>query len=212
MIIYHHVPHNGVGAGIILKEEYKIMKLEGLIGATNVTTVVEEVARWIGYFQLTIIAVVMLLIAAYAVWIGIKMAKAEDDGARTEAKKKVIYSVIGILVVGGIIAVLQLVSFAGSVDTSQKNAFLKGADEVTAVLKAAVDGFLNIVITCAVLFAMWVGWKFISADDDSKRTEAKKQLMYTIGAICAVLLINAVAQVVLKDLVNKAIDKSKWKL
>ena len=180
------------------------MKLEGLIGGPTGTTaktaiegVANKVDQWVIYFHLFIIGMVALLFVAYAVWIGIKMAKAEDEGGRTEAKKKIIYAIIGLLVIAGLEVIIQAVNL-GTVISTTGYTQLTGAADAIIITKAIVNAFLLIVMSLASLFCCWVGWKFVSADDDSKRTEAKKQLIYTVFACVAVIGINTIAQIVFK--------------
>lgn len=59
----------------------------------------------------------ILIIAAtagiiYAIWVGVKFVRAEDKSARDEAKQKLIYVIIGIVVTLVLIALFYWLSYA----------------------------------------------------------------------------------------------------
>lgn len=51
-------------------------------------------------FQIIMPVLVILAVAGifYAIWVGVKFVKAEDKSARDEAKQKLIYVIVGIVV------------------------------------------------------------------------------------------------------------------
>lgn len=48
----------------------------------------------------------------YAIWVGIKFVRAEDKGAREEAKAKLISVIVGIVVTGVLIALFYWLAYA----------------------------------------------------------------------------------------------------
>lgn len=48
----------------------------------------------------------------YAIWVGVKFVKAEDKSARDEAKSKLIYVIVGIVVTALLIAVFYWLAYA----------------------------------------------------------------------------------------------------
>jgi len=52
-----------------------------------------------------------------------------------------------------------------------------------------VDAILSIFVTLAIVFAVYLGWQFMKAEDENKRKNAKKQLFYTILGGVGILLL-----------------------
>lgn len=64
----------------------------------------------------TVINPVLIVVATagiiYAIWVGIKFVKAEDKSARDEAKQKLISVIVGIVVMGLLIALFYWLAYA----------------------------------------------------------------------------------------------------
>ena len=75
--------------------------------------------QWVTTFKKAVLRVIgpLLIVAAvagivYAIWVGIKFVRAEDKSARDEAKQKLIYVIIGIVVTLALMALFYwLASF-----------------------------------------------------------------------------------------------------
>lgn len=79
------------------------------------TKVLKPIINGINTALWPIIIVVAAVGAIYAVWLGIQLAKAESEEARTEAKKKMLYFIIAFVVTIIILVLLKLL--ASNVDT-----------------------------------------------------------------------------------------------
>jgi Na+/proline symporter len=67
--------------------------------------------------------------------------------------------------------------------------------QVNTVVNAIIMGLGGIV----VLFAIYLAYKFMTADDDGKRKNAKAQMIYAIVGIFAVIVILILWNTVLKE-------------
>ena len=161
-----------------------------------------------GYVRLAVtiaMAVVALLAIIFAIYLGVKLAKAEDDGKRKEAKNQMIYALIGaagVVVIagllnltGGFLVTAQGIR-AGEILTAQKatsTPATSGLSDmglmVITIVNQAVLLIVALLQMVAVAFAMYLGWKLMSAEDDSKRKQAKQQLIYTLIALVIVIII-----------------------
>ncbi len=63
--------------------------------------------------RIALIPIIIIAAAAgtgYAIWLGVKLAKADSDDERTEAKKKMIYFIIAFVVTIILLVVLQILA------------------------------------------------------------------------------------------------------
>ena len=63
---------------------------------------------------------------------------------------------------------------------------------LTPVLDAVhfiANGILGLLALVAVFFIIWVGFKMARADDDSKRQNAKKQLIFAIIGVLVIVFL-----------------------
>jgi len=58
----------------------------------------------------------------------------------------------------------------------------------------------------AIGFAIWVGFRLASAEDEGKRKEAKKQLLWSIIAVVAIVVLIIVIFILLEVLIDVAED------
>ena len=84
----------------------------GKVTRTLLDGVANANATWVTTFTNAITNVIgpLLIVASsagiiYAIWVGIKFVRAEDKSARDEAKQKLIYVIIGIVVTLALIAI-----------------------------------------------------------------------------------------------------------
>ena len=174
---------------------------ELLAGNNTVEGVTASIKQYTGYISLIFLSICALLVTVYAVYIGWKLAKATEDGARAQAKTQLIYSIVGILAISLIIVMFQAIipaiktGLAPSTDSATST--IAGAGTALTAANDLVGGVLDILATAAVVFAVYVGWQLMKAEDDAKRKQAKTQLLYTCVAVVAVVLINLIATTVL---------------
>jgi len=187
--------------------------LYSLLGSDNsqqaVTDIAGEIKKYIGYITMAILVACGLLIIVYAVYIGFRLAKAEDDNTRKQAKAQLIYAIIGIVGIAVITIIIQTVIPMLNKDrytNTNAGGDIPGVDQVLSTISDVVSIILEIVATCAVVFAIYVGWQLMKAEDDNKRKQAKTQLLYTVIAAVAVVLINAIAVAVLNSVMTSQQD------
>jgi len=148
----------------------------------------------------TVRTVFIVLIGAaaifFAIWVGIRLAKAEDEGKRKEAKQQLLWSIIA--AVG---AVLVLILFVAVIDNLNTGFTRRsgGADEfeqqvnnVINMIFGAMDVLFEIATIVAIIFAIYVASRLALAQDEGKRKEAKKQLLWTIIAVVGIIAISMI--------------------
>jgi len=162
-----------------------------LLGTPN--AVMTEIKKYVGIACTVFMVICGLLLVLYAVYIGFRMAKAEDDGKRKEAKNHLIYAIIGFIAIAIIVVMFRAVL------PSISNTYSSGIGAVDTTLALVVDVIalvMELVGTAAICFAVYIGWQFIKAEDEGKRKNAKMQLIYTFIAIIAVTILATLAQAV----------------
>ena len=63
------------------------------------------------------------------------------------------------------------------------------AGNVATIIQGVVSAFLGLFTLLGVLFMIYIGFRLAKAEDESKRKEAKKQMIYTIVAIIGVVVL-----------------------
>ena len=173
---------------------------------TDVTGQVHDYVRWITLAFLTLAGIFVLFFAIYVGW---RMAKAEDDGKRKDAKMQLIYSLVGLVSIIVIIVVLQVILplLHGTVQdhTGQAGVDIPGWTETLTAIQDVVTAIINILVTLAILFAIYIGWQLMKAEDDSKRKQAKMQLIYTFAGIIAVVVITVIANAIIDGVITQGL-------
>ena len=165
-----------------------------LLGAeVGIDTVLKEVDNLITIVSAVIYSLAIMGLTIFAVYVGFKMAKAEDDGKRKEAKAQLIYSIIGLVASVALISMFTIV--LPTIRTTTGNAGGTGnvalmANSVLGAIDLIMSSLIKIITLGASVLAMFVGWKMMSAEDDGKRKQAKTQLIYAIVGVIGVILIN----------------------
>jgi prolipoprotein diacylglyceryltransferase len=154
--------------------------------------------------SVVILSFVGLFGVIYAVYVGFKMANANDDTKRNQAKNHLLYAIIGVVataliasVLFGVIPMLEGLTSGMSATELEKNAVLK-KDWIMFGLLA--KGILSVLTNVSVLFGTWVGWQLVKAETDEKRIQAKKQILFTALAILVVLGLQSAATAMLNAL------------
>lgn len=62
-------------------------------------------------------------------------------------------------------------------------------DPVILAVNIVVNAIIGLLGIAAVLFIIWVGFKMARADDDSKRQNAKKQLIFAIIGVLVIVFL-----------------------
>lgn len=164
-----------------------------LNGMTETTGAIKTTLDTITY---SIFAVCAGLMGLYAIWIGYKMATAQDDNARTQAKAQLISAIIGIVVVGGL-AGLTVTADMITTAVGNTQGGVKGLSALMTVISDAVTAITKTVMCAASLFGLYLGWNFMKADSDDKRKQAKTQLIYTLIAIVVMVMVGSLGKIIL---------------
>jgi cytochrome bd-type quinol oxidase subunit 2 len=145
----------------------QIAALYNLLGADEtkaiqpVMQMIEIYAKWA---CLVVLGFCSMTVGLYAIYIGWRMAKAEDDAQRKDAKSRVIYAVVGlvgVVVVAGIISGVMTgkpIPISNAVD-GVDDAVKGPANAIVDNVKYIVGSVLTVLQTLATCFAVWVGWK-----------------------------------------------------
>ena len=179
--------------------------LFGLLGAETppktdqqLASTLKLVETWVGNAVTIFLSLCAALILFYAIYIGWQLAKAEDDGKRKNAKAQLIYAIIGMISIALIVVIVKVAIPAAGVNLEAKGSGMDKTLVTTyAVINVVINSVLTIITSLVVVFAIWIGWKFMTAEDDGKRKNAKMQLIYTIIGVVAILLIQVLASVIL---------------
>ena len=183
--------------------EFLMGILGGLLGdaETSFLSTLTQIEEIVTTIKLVFFALVGTLLVFFAIWVGYKMAKAEDDGKRKEAKTQLIYAIIGLV---GIIAlsamfgiILPQISGALSSESYGTSAISGSVTEIMLYIDLIIATIMSVIQTLASIFAVWIGWQFMKAEDDGKRKQAKQQLLYTVIGLVGVALIQIIASSVL---------------
>ena len=75
-------------------------------------------------------------------------------------------------------------------------------DETTRIIMIVLNAFLGLMGVLAALFFVWVGFKLAKAEDESKRKEAKKQMLFAIVAIIGVVVLIVLWNVAIVPAIN----------
>ncbi|MDR0462202.1 MAG: hypothetical protein LBG88_02610 [Christensenellaceae bacterium] len=158
-------------------------------GSKKVKDVLTSIKGATGIMTTVVLAVCASAVIFYAIYIGVRLASATDDGKRTQAKQQLIWSVVALLSIGVLTTIYTLV-----LDKTLVNINFSGAgptddlikDELV-IIKDSVKIVMDICIAALPAFALWVCWQLMKAEDEGKRKNAKMQLLYTIiGAVAVV--------------------------
>lgn len=187
------------------------MRLGNLLAQqdTTLVDVMSDIRVFLNIAMIGLLAMIAVAGIILAIWIAIRLAKAEDDGKRKEAKAQLVWAIVGVLA-AIVIAVIIPVMFNGLSGVNERildalddyaltpaEAFL--ARQVGELVFAIGDGvaiILQMGALVGVALGVYIAMKLVTATDDSKRKQAKQQLLWTIvgvfGAIIIAQLINTV--------------------
>lgn len=120
-----------------------------------------------------------------------------DESSAEEAKKTILYAVIGIVVVGIAAVVVNFAARAVGLSTG-----LPGGNNLPGAILLVVNWFLALVGITALIFVLLGGVRYITSQgDESKAEEAKKTILY---AVIGIVLVGSAA--VLVNFTAAAVD------
>jgi len=167
--------------------------------AENFVEFIDAVNPYIHTATLVVLVCIACLGVIWGIWVGIRLAMAEDEGKRIEAKKQIMWSLIAILVVATMYVLLStlLHPTTGVFSDKPKIEIIEDPDnpdpvvgEAAAVVKAisaAIDAVLRLLVVFALLYAIYLGFRLATASDEGKRREAKLQVFWTLVAVVIAL-------------------------
>jgi len=173
----------------------------------RVIAVCEWIAVRVNTIATFFVATACLIVMVYAVYIGVRMATAQDEGKRNNAKQHLIYALCGLAAVSVLTLLMAIIlpnvwyvnrspnADATFKDGNKENAEIK-AVYITVV--AVVRVVLSAAGACVNAYAVWVGWHFMKAENEKQRTDAKWLLIYSIVGIIVVIALQYIANQVLK--------------
>lgn len=167
--------------------------------------VIYKVVDYVGIATSIFLALCAAVVIFFAIYVGFRLAKAEDDGKRKDAKDQLIYAIIGVIGIAVIAALLKgVIPMVGKAVSSEKSSISgevgDGVSKALEAIRALVPAILDVVAAAGVIFSVWVGWKLMSAEDDGKRKQAKTQLIYVFVGVIAICVISLVATLILNSL------------
>jgi heme/copper-type cytochrome/quinol oxidase subunit 2 len=180
------------------------MNLFGLKGEGDVPTITifKEVENFVNVVFAVFVVIVLVIAIFYAIYVGYRLAKAEDEGKRKEAKQQLLWALIGGVAAVAIFALLTayiIPSIDGSITTLKETEgstapFLEvvGLANVIIGYISSILGILATIFTmAATVFCVYIIFRFVRAEDEGKRKECKKQLLWSFIAILGVMIIIA---------------------
>ena len=166
-------------------------------GFASMNETLEKVIEVVNIALAIFYGIIGTLLIFACIYMGWRLAKAEDESQRKQAKSQMLYSIIGVIGVGMLIVVIIFVL------PRQATLINGGAYAKFKVLDATVDAVNNllsvimqIVIALVGVFGCYVAWQFFKAEDESKRKQAKTQLIYCFIAVIGMALLATVANTV----------------
>ena len=72
----------------------------------------------------------------------------------------------------------------------------RGGENIISSVNAVVSAFLGLLTAGVTILAIFIAYKFFTADDDTKRKNAKQQLIYAIIGIVVLIALMIFAPMV----------------
>jgi cell division protein FtsW (lipid II flippase) len=135
----------------------------------------------------------------YLIYAGYKyISSAGDEAAAAEAKRQIIYAVIGIVVAAGASVVSQafVASFPGG---SEFQGGVAGGVTIANFIRPVINAGLAIAAIAAVAYLTYAGASyFASGGDEDRIATARRHLAYAVIGIIVVILSAALVNFVLQ--------------
>lgn len=146
---------------------------------------------------LTLVAIVA---AIYIIIGGVKYITSQgDDKKAAEAKNTILYAVLGLVVIGLAVVIVNFTTVAaGGAGNLPAFSGTLGGSNLVGAIRFVINGFLTLAAIVAAIYLIIGGVKYITSQgDDTKAEEAKKTILYAlIGLIVIGLSVIAVNFVV----------------
>jgi Na+-driven multidrug efflux pump len=175
------------------------------MGSTSPEVMFADIKMFVDSLFSFFVIIVMILAIFYAIYLGYRLARAEDDGKRKEAKQQLLWVLIG-AVSAGVVFTLCVTIVNSQVRNMQMYGLYDDGSELVAVINSmlvilysSLDLIAHLFTIGATVFAIYLISRFIKAADDGKRKEAKKQLLWTFIAILCVIMVIAILPMILSS-------------
>ena len=191
------------------------MGMFNLLGATTnvgnsaITKLITDIAGPIKYVAIGIMALLAMAAIIFAIYVGFRLAKAEDEGKRKEAKQQLLWSIIAVIAAIALFTIMLFVKPVASDYTKYHDEVKNGGDvgkvvnDLILSISTAFTALFDLFTIGAVLFAVYIAVRLAIAQDEGKRKEAKKQLIWTLIAVLGVVIISTVVDGVISTLIGK---------
>ena len=187
-----------------------------LLGAQpGVTGIMTDIENYVKIANLVFWALCGVGLTLFAIYIGFRMAKAEDAQKQKQAKEQLIYSIIGLIACVAIAGLMNIV-VPKSATTVQLASEGVRADFFVAVntglyvpIQRIVAGVTSIISMLVGMFAVYIGFQLMKAEDESKRTNAKKQLFWAVCGVIGCVILQVLAKEVLA-IVQASMTPANW--
>ncbi|MDR0383778.1 MAG: pilin [Christensenellaceae bacterium] len=136
------------------------------------------------------LSLVVLGVLVLAIWLGYKMATAEDDAKRKNAKAQLIYAIVGVVGAIAVVILFDTVVVGNLKSTLTKQATKEGFTDLVNAVNSVMSifmGFASLLTVAITYFAIYLAYKMVTAEDDSKRKNAKGQLIYAIIGVVVIV-------------------------
>ena len=189
------------------------MKLFNLLGddgifGPNVLETFNKIRLIIGDVFTAIIVIAALCMLIYAIYIAFKLAKAEDDGKRKEAKNHLMWAIIGLVAALALVGLFKLVLADPKIDYKEVKFSNSQVSSVVSLVESIIGSIFGLAGIAAAVFAGYIAYRLMTASDDGKRKQAKQQLIWTLIAIVGIYALQGLIQTVLTALLKEAVISS----
>jgi cytochrome bd-type quinol oxidase subunit 2 len=175
---------------------FKFLGGEGVLGDGGINSFIASIATPLNYVMVAVLAVVALGAIAFAIYVAFRLAKAEDDAKRKDAKQQLLWSIIAVVATIGIFVLITTVfsdgmfgDHARAIEDPENGPIVQAANLLLGGIFQGFNALLSLATTAAMLFAVYIGFKLATAESDDARKKAKNQLLWTVIAIAAAIVL-----------------------
>ena len=187
--------------------------------AVTVSGVMTQVRNIVNTANLAFFALCGAGLVLFSIYLGFRMAKADDEGKRKQAREQLVWSIIGLIAVVAMVSITRIIlprtqTIGHTSVPANGITNTKVTGVVQLIMTAVSDGMtalLGILGMLVGMFAVYIGFQLMKAEDEGKRTNAKKQLFWAICGILGVIAINTISKTVCDTLVTNINNSpKKW--
>jgi len=99
---------------------------------------------------------------------------------------------------------MNLFNLLGTTGIGGNHDVYYATSHVVTIINIVMNTLMGLFSALAFLFLIYIGFRLAKAEDESKRKEAKKQMIYTIVAIVGVIVLIVLFNVVIEPQVRNA--------